>query len=740
MFSQTLYSGFNGYRGLEMFLWKWIESLVGLLLLYFILLRLSSPLFAMLLVIFSPVEMVFNSYYQIILFPVLVLLWTLRKPSWFRYITFWFSVFIVFLLRYDQGITIIGSAFFIFIGLLIYYRRLYIKLLIYEKIIIPFISFFCVFGFFILIYILFILIKKYAFAEILNEWFYFFKIQSSSQSNPTFFSVLSPLVFWQYLFMPLILLSFIFYFLYNTFYRKFTFSSSHIILAFLAAFSLIISIRTVQRHSLLEGYSALFILFMISSSAFYFLNVGKKYAHIIFLTCIIIYYLIFSPIPTSDFFTIGDLTLIKEGSLFSFTTLDKKKNRADLLDNSQFSALNYFLKKNLNNKQTFFDFTNAPMLYVLTDRKFPSYIIPNLYHTSDEVQNFHIKKLESYLKAGDLPYVIFRQNTFWDAIDNVPQEIRSYRIAEFIYRNYQPCIMINNYEIWKQRDIKTPEFKKPIVLPIISAEHFNNFDIQSVSEKSGKVSLIAGNKDPLLFNFIDFGTGILLDSNKNYTLRFKYTSTVSGTMQFFYAFDGRENFIEKNSYRWLMNASGTEKELCLPITNPGKNITFLNLRFDPPNDAQITFQDIELFESDQIPITTPASQNFDLKLLPYIWGTYDEKKACKTSRILDKYTFQQMYLNPEKPLIIPIRSNIDKSSGNYLHFKIGCKESGKVTLTYGEKQPSTISFDLKPSNKFEDYLIRVSSQWAWNNESISKISLQSSVKIYIQSLLIRKGD
>jgi hypothetical protein len=99
-----------------------------------------------------------------------------------------------------------------------------------------------------------------------------------------------------------------------------------------------------------------------------------------------------------------------------------------------------------------------------------------------------------------------------------------------------------------------------------------------------------------------------------------------------------------------------------------------------------------------------------------------------------------MGLDKGQDVVFSFRPITDKSSGNYIHFRIKSEQSANLTIIYGNESISSIMFQVLPSAKYEDYLVRISSQWQWMSEPISSIMINSSRKIEIGGITIKKGD
>ncbi|MEI6124812.1 MAG: hypothetical protein WCQ95_14430 [Bacteroidota bacterium] len=109
--------------------------------------------------------------------------------------------------------------------------------------------------------------------------------------------------------------------------------------------------------------------------------------------------------------------------------------------------LNDFLKTNFSAKATFLDFSNTPILYFYTSRQVPSYFNQYLQNTPDEyLQKENLKKLSGM----DVPVVVYANvpKTWFDFTDGVENSARYFLVAEHIYQNYHPFILISKHTIW----------------------------------------------------------------------------------------------------------------------------------------------------------------------------------------------------------------------------------------------------------------------------------------------------
>ncbi len=113
----------------------------------------------------------------------------------------------------------------------------------------------------------------------------------------------------------------------------------------------------------------------------------------------------------------------------------------------EYRSFDCFLKTHLRAQQTFFDFSNSPMLYYYTQRRIPSYFCQNTQNAvSLSIQQYDIRNWDT----AAIPVVVYSHAppNWFDACDAVPNALRQYAYAEFIYTHYKPLGIINQRSIW----------------------------------------------------------------------------------------------------------------------------------------------------------------------------------------------------------------------------------------------------------------------------------------------------
>jgi len=110
-----------------------------------------------------------------------------------------------------------------------------------------------------------------------------------------------------------------------------------------------------------------------------------------------------------------------------------------------------FLRDNLNSNETFFDFSNSPMLYYKTEKKIPAYFSQSLQYIVDlYLQHSCIENL----KNTNIPFVVYSQtvDAFGDKIDGIPNNVRYHYIASYLIDQYTPSNDYGLFHIWKKKD------------------------------------------------------------------------------------------------------------------------------------------------------------------------------------------------------------------------------------------------------------------------------------------------
>jgi hypothetical protein len=442
---QMLYYLANGYQGVNVVAWGWINYVIVYLILYFFLARVIDPLFSFFFLLLQPASA--TSYYGRAGFPsrgiefggaffiAFLLLWFFRKKrgtiSFTKFVCLWTALAILLFWRPDIGIaSFVGAAFALTLASL-EYRLDFIRR--------GLLSFLSVYGLLSVIMLVLVLIRHQSFSYLLINFFSF--LSADIANTGALFKDYNSYVLIEYLLFPLIAVSYIVSSGYWAVTRR-RLEPAQYALVTLAAFMLVHSIRLLHFHSMAShGFQFLLYSFLLSMLGFHFL-LKKDYSKLLFAGAFSVFTLV-SPEMNAG-------SLPGRQDFFSFVKWNASRDRICVKRSKQMVK---FLKTNLSEGQTFYDFTSSTDLYVLTNKYFFSFFPSPLYYSSEPVQLELLKKFQLLHDDGKVPYVLFRSDTGYNSPIGVDMPYRCFRITEFIYKHYHPFDLVGGYEVWISNEL-----------------------------------------------------------------------------------------------------------------------------------------------------------------------------------------------------------------------------------------------------------------------------------------------
>lgn len=233
----------------------------------------------------------------------------------------------------------------------------------------------------------------------------------------------------------------------------------HLVVIFATAVGFALSIRLLQRHSLLEGFTKTNFFYFTALFAFFSLRIPTSWRGV---GAVVLIMLAFLATPKTRNYSDQSMWSPRRSyppvtHEFSMPVLARQEPR--LVNKvTKYNAFERFASYYLTAGDAFYDFSNAPMLYMLAGVKLPVYFNETVWHTSEKVQVDTLAELRDLHATENLPFVVFRRNKpRWDALDGVDNALRSYRMAEYIYRHYTPCVRISDMDIWTDRRVECRE-------------------------------------------------------------------------------------------------------------------------------------------------------------------------------------------------------------------------------------------------------------------------------------------
>ncbi|PLR84331.1 hypothetical protein [Bacillus sp. V33-4] len=757
----VIYSVLNGYQEWGSSLYNtWFDKLAYVVIGYFFLRKLISNELALLTLMFFPLGVLsvqlLPEYFSVGLVAVFALHRVMKVPSLSNYLLFFFVLFFTFLWRFDLGASVIPAALITqFFYWIIYKGKLEIKNLVFAGL--------ATGVFWFLTYIVLAIVKDIPILFRLKE---LMAVVSSNQiwGFSTLGDVKKLNFYLFYIIVPAINILLIGYILVKSrFFEKWK-AEIFTSISFLLLFTLFNFPRGLVRHSLMEntasfivGFMALPIMylpFLISSNRTGINNyvkfslIGIVYSFIVILGV--------SGIRINDNSLIGE-TVERFTAFSDYIATDETIMRYDEpteYSNQVYTGLKDLFDQTMAPNETFIDFSNAPYLYVHTQRETPMYINQTPAFLSDEASQIaFLEEIQSY----SVPYVVFADKSGFLGIDGVPNHIRSYRISEYIYKSYVPFVKVNGFDVWVSKQ------KKPIIESKLNSlsrsskeiivyspgqndlSKIERNDIKGLQETKDGLVLETGTVDPYIHNLFSSQelNEIMLADNSEYNLEIEYSTRKGGGAQTYFLLNGHTFKDEESLTTELAESSSVGiQKVNIPFTG-----TLHDIRIDPPSADIFVVHSIKLQEKPNVYKQLFVSSNEDVEIgwVPFYWGEQDTLNAKETTAVQTKLA-QKQKLYPENTKRYIINDSINKENGNYVHLKIRSSQRGKpykARIEYGDVNSNisgSYTFYIKPDGEYHDYMIRVSSQYNWYRTIVKSLKITAEKETEVQEINIRKGD
>jgi hypothetical protein len=273
---------------------------------------------------------------------------------------------------------------------------------------------------------------------------------------------------------------------------------------------------------------------------------------------------------------------------------------------------------------------------------------------------------------------------------------------------------------------------------IVNFDTVKENDILSKTIKDGRVALLCGIYDPHIV--IPLKEPIAFSSeNDNVLMSITYKSNVTDSLQLFYNYGS--GFYELNSTHYMIEDTNDDFiTVYIPINDRSGGKSLLDIRIDPPNGSVFEFRDLKIVTSN-LPrgavLDSDISENYDFKLLPYVWANFDEKVKKQMPATLLEFP-PDLYLEDSIPMEIPINGDYIRDKGNYLYLVINSPEDNKLKIIYGASEKNQISMNILPGQN--KYLVRISVQYNWMNEPQKELLVLADKSLTVKEMAILEGD
>ena len=411
---------------------------------------------------------------------------------------------------------------------------------------------------------------------------------------------------WHYFIFPTIILLFLVYFLVFELKTQLQGENafSAMALVYLSLFYLSNLQRGIVRHGLIEGtdevhtsYGYLIIAFI---PYFVFKQHTKNTRAIIFIIAAVGLISAFRYAGVENEKNVYHLLGKKIEQRKHIQPQETRIARAILPTNfeaDRYHDIKAFLDKFIPDTATFIDFSNTPMLYFFTERKVPSYFNQNLLSIHDDyLQDAYIENMQKY----NLPVVIYDNvpRNWFDGVDKVPNEVRHYRIAEYIFRNYHPVGILNHHTIWLANDIEER----------IEQSFKTESSLQYVKEFNEKIEVYKLLHLPMIWANYDVkvaSSKVLYDLNDSYNL--------SGNMWFF-SFPSNIDKSTGNYFKLVLKPGhGLEGDVELTYGSSTIRSGVFTFRLSPDKNEYLVRLSMQYrwtaYKNDQIRMVLPLDEN-----------------------------------------------------------------------------------------------------------------------------------
>lgn len=732
VFFGFIYTFFNGFKGQAFLIYDFMFPVLGALLSYWLVQKISgNPYVALFFVLCFPIgQLVVPEYFSFAIIGVLVLVWFLKQqPSLKSYIALSLSALFLIFWRLDIGYPVLFCYILVPLAFYLHKRREFFNGKILLK------SLGAVFALALFLLLVLQLCGLPVFSALADNFSFLSASQAYGYSDT---GASGDIVYrLHHFFFPLLVLLLLIFML--TKFKEFTRSARQrtlvIILLALAVLYIFNFQRGLVRHSFKENmdlFLSSFIYILLSGSVYLLLHKRSQ----------LLKFTVFGAVAT---LLVLNYRLPADGApapilnyryeyapqmACVFQELKEKTDKFPLAkavrdrapESKKFKKEVYadfaaFTGKHLAGEETFIDFSNSPMLYFYTNKPTPSYFYHNPFHLcTDGLQKDFIAGLEQY-KAPFTVYSHFPESWF-DMLDGPHNSVKHYRVAEHLFRHYEPFAVVNNYCIWKKKGDERFKNSSRIVFRYDSSET----EKISTDTVTGKTY---------------FRSYVKINPGKKYLVKIKYRSESYRDLGFHFY-----NLPYSSTLRWVGPAFTDEYNNCsYYVIEPTKTGRFSYGVYDIKNISSL-----ELSEHDLLPdlySTTP--RYFDLGKLPAIWAAYDDSATLQP-------VLAKLAARPEalcKGLQVQYKlPAVDRSSGNYIYVKLRSSNTStigmKVSYGAGDKIAGEYFFTIAPGQEEKTFVVRASMQYNWFAEENNTLSVEAypsgGEKIELLELNILKAN
>ena len=745
----SLYTLFHGLSGLDMLVWlPWIPIAVGFLVIYAFLALVTSPILALLVTVLLPIRAIVVGQYALALLPGAILATVIRRPSFRRFVALWSVTALVLLWRPQLGWPAAWAVLAV-VGLIALFEN---RALVWQAVS----SLVLVVGLFpagLLV------------AEVAGDGDtsaavrgYFELLWSSSARGFGAIEVgsgMSGMALLLLGLLPALAVICLLLYLVRRLVRREPVTPRGYAVLYLVVFSLLIPARisTEASSQFLDPSLLLLVLllvpFLAIDSAFRPRQLGRS----AWVMATLVFAATLGPV--------GILHLVGGGADHSHLRTWRPRESRVLFNPRPHKNLVEFLQSELAAKETFLDFTGSTVLYALSAQRYPLDALTDFRRTSESVQSRQLSTLKDRRSARNLPLVVFRSRADSESKrGELPTEVLSYRIAEFIYSDYTPVAKIDGWEIWRVRGERRQAPVEP-AKPISASSIRQHFKLgylpyrwaredpwQSVTGtevlapvldrstivRAGKKQTLAWKPEvgPTAATYLHLQARPLPESRLSALVTESPTITVS------YGAEPQNTIVIQLAPAG--NDSEGHQALSLPLISDPKRHDLRWVKGHPDGLAfRPTGRDPWLrrfADLSQMPaVEAGTNQWITMRYMSTVNGTAQFYFAEENGQFGEKHSVR-----------IPVSANaVDEAPRTISVPVVGVGQGNRLGQLRFDPPPEgqfhIVSLELSlRQSRADDYLVRMTTQFQWTQGETHELSLRSDAPVVLESVVLRRGD
>jgi len=399
----------------------------------------------------------------------------------------------------------------------------------------------------------------------------------------------------------------------------------------------------------------------------------------------------------------------------------------------------------LADDETYVDFMNYSFSYSYTGKPDPAYISQSPLQLSGEYAQ---ERFIEEIRGVPVVFMPAAENRNKGALDGISNNIRYYKVAEYIYEHYEPlCLYNNEFAVWCLKERKR-EFSGrmqslyshyDLLARMTGNDSFVLKDCTLVPLEDGSIEMTAAGPDPGIRELEQLLPAELREAGAGGSIRIVCESKDPGYLQLYYTTEAGESF--SNEKTVVSNVEGR----CLAEFEPELNENS-RLRLDFNEKGRIILKEFCLqsgwipcdygydgpvTEKDGEPVRfINGFHEYDLRWLPRIWADKDPAagnlKLCSLISENGVFVFsddkstgagRELYLLLDLDVAESPESHKDPARIPKAEIRAGNGSSG----TFDEK----CRFYMNLESGKHKYIIRVSSDYYWYTGQIDTVSLAS---------------